>query len=161
IENSSGLTIDFITNEPVTDIRAGILGVDVPVWARFQSNTDDSFTPRGKYISTWGIMLPWHFDGDRKAVEQAEKALKKTISGIFPDFMSMVVEERKTVVHVMNGNVLTPAQSKPHRPDIACPAIKGLYFIGDTVKGDGCSGDISFSSALIAVSKILGMRKLN
>ena len=161
IENSSGLTIDFITNEPVTDIRAGILGVDVPVWARFQSNTDDSFTPRGKYISTWGIMLPWHFDGDIKAVEQAEKALKKTISGIFPDFMSMVVEERKTVVHVMNGNVLTPAQSKPHRPDIACPAIKGLYFIGDTVKGDGCSGDISFSSALIAVSKILDAMKLN
>jgi hypothetical protein len=40
-------------------------------------------------------------------------------------------------------------------------AIKGLYFIGDTVKGDGCSGDISFSSALIAVNKILGAKKLN
>jgi len=155
IENSSGLTIDFITNEPVTDIRAGILGVDVPVWARFQSNADDSFTPRGKYISTWGIMLPWHFDGDMEAVWQAEKTLKKTISEIFPDFMSMVIEERKTVARVMNGNVLTPVQSKPHRPDIACRTIKGLYFIGDTVKGDGCSGDISFSSALIAVNKIL------
>ncbi|MFZ1036660.1 MAG: NAD(P)/FAD-dependent oxidoreductase [Smithella sp.] len=161
IENSSGLTIDFITDEPVTDICAGILGVDVPVWARFQSNTDDSFTPRGKYISTWGIMLPWHFDGDMKAVEQAEKTLKKIILGILPGFMSMVVNERKIVAPIMNGNVLTPDQSKPHRPDIACPAIKGLYFIGDTVKGDGCSGDISFSSALIAVNKILGAKKLN
>jgi phytoene dehydrogenase-like protein len=66
----------------------------------------------------------------------------------------MVVEERKTVVPVMNGNVLTPAQSKPHRPDIECATIKGLYLIGDTVKGDGCSGDISFSSALIAADKI-------
>jgi phytoene dehydrogenase-like protein len=161
IENSSGLTIDFITNKPVTDIRASILGVDVPIWARFQSNADDSLTPRGKYISTWGIMLPWHFDGDMKTVRQAETTLKNTISEIFPDFMSMVVEERKTVVPVMNGNVLTPSQSKPHRPDIECPAIKGLYFIGDTVKGDGCSGDISFSSALIAVNKILGAKKLN
>ena len=66
LENSSSLTIDFITDRPVTNIRAGILGIDIPVWARFQSNADDSFTPRGKYISTWGIMLPWHFDGDRK-----------------------------------------------------------------------------------------------
>ena len=154
IENSSGLTIDFITDKPITNIRSSILGVDIPIWARFQSNADDSFTPRGKYISTWGIMLPWHFDGDTKTVEQTEKKLKDTISAIFPDFMPMVIEERKTVVPVMNGNVLTPAQSKPHRPDVECTTIKGLYFIGDTVKGDGCSGDISFSSALIAVDKI-------
>lgn len=154
IENSSGLTLDFITDKPVTNIRAGILGVDIPIWARFQSNADDSFTPRGKYISTWGIMLPWHFDGNKKIVEETEKRLKRTIAAILPNFLPMVVEERKTVVPVMNGNVLTPAQSKPHRPDIECATIKGLYLIGDTVKGDGCSGDISFSSALIAADKI-------
>jgi phytoene dehydrogenase-like protein len=156
IESSSGLTIDFITDKPVTDIRAGILGVDIPIWARFQSNADDSFTPPGKYLSTWGIMLPWHFEGEQKIIEQTEKRLKSAISAIFQDFMSRVVEERKTVVPVMNGNVLTPAQSKPHRPDIECSTAQGLYFIGDTVKGDGCSGDISFSSAMIAVDKILG-----
>ena len=156
IESSSSLTIDFITDRPVTNIRSGILGIDIPIWARFQSNADDSFTPRGKYISTWGIMLPWHFDGDKKIVEETEKRLKDTISAIFPNFMPMVIEERKTVVPVMNGNVLTPAQSKPHRPDVECAAIKGLYFIGDTVKGDGCSGDISFSSAMKAADKILG-----
>ena len=155
IESSSSLTIDFITDRPVTNIRSGILGIDIPIWARFQSNADDSFTPRGKYISTWGIMLPWHFDGDKKIVEETEKRLKDTISAIFPNFMPMVIEERKTVVPVMNGNVLTPAQSKPHRPDVECAAIKGLYFIGDTVKGDGCSGDISFSSAMKAADKIL------
>jgi phytoene dehydrogenase-like protein len=154
IENSSGLTLDFITDKPVTNIRAGILGVDIPIWARFQSNADDSFTPRGKYISTWGIMLPWYFDGNKKIVEETEKSLKRTIAAILPNFLPMVVEERKTVVSVMNGNVLTPAQSKPHRPDIECATIKGLYLIGDTVKGGGCSGDISFSSALIAADKI-------
>ena len=101
-------------------------------------------------------MLPWHFDGDQKTVEETEKRLKATISTIFPDFMPRVVRERKVVVPVMNGNVLTPAQSKPHRPDIECPTIKGLYLIGDTVRGDGCSGDISFSSAMKAADKILG-----
>jgi phytoene dehydrogenase-like protein len=156
IENSSSLTFDFITDRPVTNIRSGILGVDIPIWARFQSNADDSFMPHGKYISTWGIMLPWHFDGNNKTVGETEKRLKDTISAIFPDFMPMVIEERKTVAPVMNGIVLTPAQSKPHRPDVKCPTIKGLYFIGDTVQGDGCSGDISFSSAMKAADKILG-----
>ena len=158
IESSSSLTFDFITNSPVTDIHAGILGVDIPVWARFQSNADDSFTPRGKYISTWGIMLPWHFDGDQNIVDRAEERLKGVIAALFPAFLPAVVEERKIVVPVMNGNVLTPAQSKPHRPDIECSTIKGLYFIGDTVRGDGCSGDISFSSAMKAVDKILGTK---
>ena len=156
IENSSGLTIDFITDGPVTNIRSSILGVDIPIWARFQSNADDSFTPPGKYLSTWGIMFPWHFDGDQKTVEETEKRLKDAISTIFPDFMPKVVRERRSIAPVMNGNVLTPAQSKLHRPDIECPTIKGLYLIGDTVRGDGCSGDISFSSAMKAADKILG-----
>jgi phytoene dehydrogenase-like protein len=155
IENSSALTIDFITDEPVTTIRSGILGADIPIWARFQSNADDSFTPAGRYLSTWGILLPWHFDGDRKTVEETEKRLKETISTLFPDFLPRVVRERKIVVPVMNGSVLTPAQSKPHRPDIECPTIRGLYWIGDTVRGDGCSGDISFSSAMKAADRIL------
>lgn len=159
IEHSSSLVIDFITNKPVTGIRSGILGVDVPIWARFQSNADSSFTPRGKYMSTWGMMLPWHFDGDMTIVAEAEKRMKSAMAAVFPNFLPGVVEERKIVVPVMNGNVLTPAQSKPHRPDIQCPGIQGLYFIGDTVRGDGCSGDISFSSAMIAVDKILGDRK--
>lgn len=155
IEHSASLTFDFITEGPVSDLRSGILGVDIPLWARFQSNGDDSFTPPGKYLSTWGIMLPWHFDGDPGTVEETEKRLKKTLSALFPDFLPRVVQERKTVVPVMNGNVLTPAQSKPHRPDIVCPTIKGLYLIGDTVRGDGCSGDISFSSAMKAADRIL------
>ncbi len=155
IENSSSLVIDFITEKPVSDIRSSILGVDVPIWARFQSNADRSFTPHGKYLSTWGIMLPWRFDGDMNIVRETEQRLKKTISSAFPHFLPMVIEERKLVVPVMNGNVLTPAQSKPRRPDISCSTISGLYFIGDTVRGDGCSGDISFSSAMKAVDHIL------
>ncbi|MDD4358108.1 MAG: FAD-dependent oxidoreductase [Smithellaceae bacterium] len=156
IENSAGLSIDFITDGPVSDIRSGILGVDVPVWARFQSSADNSFTPQGKYLSTWGIMLPRGFDGDKSIVAEAEERLKNTISTVFPDFFSRVVQERQTVASVMNGTVLTPAQSRPNRPDILCPTVKGLYFIGDTVRGDGCSGDISFSSAMKAVDLILG-----
>jgi phytoene dehydrogenase-like protein len=154
LENSSGLTIDFITQGPASDIKGSILGVDIPIWAKFQSNSDPSYAPKDKYLSTWGIMLPWKFDGDPAAVEKTEKKMKDTISKILPGFLPNVVKERKVVANIMNGNVLTPRQSKPNRPWVVCDTIKGLYFVGDTVKGDGCSGDISFSSA-IKVAEII------
>ena len=155
IEHSSSLVFDFITDYSITDINGSILGVDIPLWARFQSNTDPSFTPHGKHISTWGIMLPWGFDGDPEAVEQTEKRLKITISKTFPHLLPNLTRERKLIVPVMNGNVLTPTQSRPHRPDVKCSSIGGLFFVGDTVRGDGCSGDISFSSAMKAADFIL------
>jgi phytoene dehydrogenase-like protein len=148
LENSSGLTIDFITRGPVTNIKGSIVGADIPIWAKFQSNTDPSLTPKDMFLSTWGIMLPWKFDGDPAVVDKAEKRLKDTISNVLPGFLPNIIRERKLVANVMNGNVLTPAQSKPNRPRVVCDTVKGLYFVGDTVKGDGCSGDISFSSAM-------------
>ncbi|HPI91807.1 MAG TPA: FAD-dependent oxidoreductase [Deltaproteobacteria bacterium] len=156
IENSSCLSFDFITNYPVTDIKGSILGVDIPVWARFQTNSDPSFTPQGKYLSTWGIMLPWGFKGEPEVVKATEKKLKMVISRIFPHLLPDLVRERKMIIPVMNGNVLTPGQSYPHRPEVSCDTIQGLYFVGDTVRGEGCSGDISFSSAMKAADVILG-----
>lgn len=155
IEHSSCLTYDFITSCPVTDIKGSIFGIDIPIWARFQTNADPTFTPQGRYLSTWGIMLPWGFDGNPHAVEETEKRLKTTIATLFPRFMASLVKERRLIIPVMNGNVLTSRQSKPHRPGIASDHVKGLYLVGDTVRGDGCSGDISFSSAMKAADAIL------
>ena len=134
---------------------SGLLGIDIPIWARFQSNTDPSFTPKGRFLSTWGMLLPWGFDGDPTVVKSAESRLKNTIAKIFPNFLRHVDQERVTVVPILNGTVLKPSQSKPHRPRVVCENVKGLYFAGDTVRGDGCSGDISFSSAL-KVAEIIG-----
>ncbi len=156
LENSSGLSIDFITQGPACRIKGSILGVDIPIWAKFQSNSDDSFAPKDKYLSTWGIMLPWKFDGDPAVAEKTEKKLKATISHFLPGFLPNIIKERTIVANVMNGNVLTPAQSKPNRPRVVCDTIEGLYFAGDTVRGDGCSGDISFSSAIKVADTISG-----
>ncbi len=155
IEHSSSLSFDFITNCPVTDVRGGILGIDIPVWGRFQTNVDPSFTPQGKYLSTWGIMLPWGFDGDPEVVKATEKRLKVTLSRIFPHLLPNLLKERRLVIGEMNGTVLTPRQSSPHRPGVACTTVKGLFFAGDTVQGEGCSGDISFSSAMKVADIIL------
>jgi phytoene dehydrogenase-like protein len=158
IEHSSSLCFDFITNGPVTDIKGGILGIDIPVWARFQTNADPSFTPQGKYLSTWGIMLPWGFDGDPDVVKATEKRLKLTLSRVFPHLLPTLLKERRLVIGEMNGTVLIPRQSRPHRPGVACTTVQGLFFAGDTVQGEGCSGDISFSSAMKVADSILEQR---
>lgn len=161
IENSSCLSFDFITSYPVSDIKGSILGVDVPIWARFQTNADPSFTPHGRFLSTWGIMLPWGFKGNEEAIRATEKRLKITISRLFPHLLPNTIRERKLVIPVMNGTVLTPDQSQPRRPDVTCESIKGLFFCGDTVRGVGCSGDISFSSAMKAADSILAEKGLH
>lgn len=153
LEHSAGLTIHFVL--PKVPRTGGILGVDIPIWARFQTITDRGLTPKGDVLSSWGIMLPWGFDGDPAVVAQAEKRLKATIAGLFPALLPRVIREHQVVTPVMNGNVLTPAQSKPHRPWVVCETVQGLYLVGDTVKGDGCSGDISFSSAMKVADIIL------
>lgn len=155
IEHSSSLSFDFITAHPVTDIRGGILGVDIPIWARFQTNADPCFTPQGRYLSTWGIMLPWGFDGDPDVIKSTEIRLKTTIAHLFPNLLPNLIKERRLIIDVMNGTVLTPRQSRPNRPGVVCGSVRGLFFVGDTVQGDGCSGDISFSSAMKAADAIL------
>jgi hypothetical protein len=100
-------------------------------------------------------MLPWGFDGDPDVVKAAEKRLKITIARLFPHLLPNLIKERRLIIRIMNGNVLAPRHAKPHRPHVVCDSIKGLYFVGDTVQGDGCSGDISFSSAMKASDMIL------
>ncbi|HOJ13118.1 MAG TPA: FAD-dependent oxidoreductase [Deltaproteobacteria bacterium] len=159
IEHSSSLVIDFVTDRPICERKGGILGVDIPVWARFQTNADPSFTPRGLHLSTWGIMLPFGFRGEPEAVDAAERRLRDLVGSLFPLVRDALTRERRLVVEVMNGTVLTPSSSLPHRPPVACPSPKGLYLAGDTVAGEGCSGDISFSSAMKACDAILEERR--
>jgi hypothetical protein len=84
--------------------------------------------------------------------EETEDDRITNLSPLLPN----LIRERKLVIPVMNGNVLTPGQSYPHRPDVACDTVQGLFFVGDTVRGEGCSADISFSSAMKAADIILG-----
>ena len=148
IQSSSGLTIDFVFDEPVTDIKGSILGVDVPLWVKFQSNVDPAAAPPGKHISTWGMLFEPGAPLTPDVVGKAEADIRRIMEDVLPGALSKVVYQRKLAVPVLNGNILFPEQSYKHRPGIVCPDVAGLYFIGDTTQGEGCSGDIAFSSAL-------------
>ena len=148
IQSSSGLSIDFVFDEPITSIKGSILGVHLPLWVKFWSHEEPGPAPEGKHVCTWGLLLPPDEPPAQDAVDKTERRIKGIMEELFPGILRKVVRERKLFVPVLNGNVLVPRQSYPHRPDIASADVSGLYFIGDTTRGEGCSGDIAFSSAL-------------
>jgi phytoene dehydrogenase-like protein len=156
IKSSRGLTIDFVSREPLADIQGGIVGVEVPLWVKFQSNADPSLCPQGSHVCTWGLL----FDPDEElttaSVERTEAHIKRIVEEVFPGALAKVIQERRLVVPVLNGAMLIPRQSYPHRPDIVSTDVARLYFIGDTTRGEGCSGDIAFSSAIKLAALLQG-----
>ncbi|HOZ48603.1 MAG TPA: NAD(P)/FAD-dependent oxidoreductase [Candidatus Hydrogenedentes bacterium] len=155
IEPSRGLSIDFVFDEPVTDIRGGIIGVDVPLWVKFQTNIDHSVAPPGKHVHTWGLLFERGSDITLDTIRRTEAQIETIMEEVIPGALKKAVRRRRLVIPMINGNVLKPSQSRPHRPDIICPDVKDLYFIGDTTRGDGCSGDIAFSSAVKLADRLL------
>lgn len=148
IKSSSGLSIDFVFDEPITQIKGSILGVHLPLWVKFWRHEEPGPAPEGKHVCTWGLLLPPDEPPAQEAVDKTEMRIKGIMEELFPGILRKVVRERKLFVPVLNGNMLMTRQSYPHRPDIASKDISRLYFVGDTTRGEGCSGDIAFSSAL-------------
>ena len=154
IKSSGGLSIDFVFDEPVTDIKGSILGVNLPLWVKFQSNVDPESAPRGKHVCTWGLLFPPEEPATQEAADKTEARIKGIMEELYPGILAKVVHERKLFVPVLNGSMLIPRQSYPHRPDVASEDVARLYFIGDTTRGEGCSGDIAFSSAIKLSEKL-------
>jgi hypothetical protein len=159
IEPSRGLSIDFVFDRPVTDIRGGILGIDLPLWVKFQTGIDPTVAPAGRHVNTWGLLFDRGAPLNRETVKRTEAKIKKIMEEVMPGALKRVVRERKLVIPVINGNVLMPSQSYRFRPDVASRDVENLFFVGDTVKAEGCSGDIAFSSAMKMVD-LLGERGL-
>ena len=154
LENSSGVVIDFVSEAPLANFPGGILGVDMPLWVKFQTLIDPSVAPSGHHVCTWGLLNERGSGGGTQAIAETENQLRMAASACMPGFETKVIRERKMVIPVINANMLIPSQSKPHRPPIKSKDIRNLYFVGDTTQGDGCSGDIAFSSAMKLVDMI-------
>jgi phytoene dehydrogenase-like protein len=129
-------------------MTGGIVGVDVPLWVKFQSNIDPSIAPKGHYVQTWAMLLERGAPMDEEHLLHTESRLRRILCEVLPGALDCIVQQRKIYIPVVNGNILTPAQSYPHRPAIVSEDVRNLYFIGDTTRATGCSGDIAFQSAL-------------
>lgn len=152
---ASGISIDFGLKRTVSKIRGSIICFEPPILGKFPSNLDPALAPGGKQLSSWVLLLPYQTIRNSEEVKNGFKILREFIQKFFPDFFTAIEWERKLVHPIMDGTLLTPQQSYPYRIDVKSSSVEGLFFVGDTVKAKGCSGNIAFASALAASNLIL------
>ncbi len=156
LEPTSGVSIDFGLAEPITDIEGNILCLDPVVLGSFPSNYDGSLAPAGKQLSTWLMIVPFEEAKKGPTLKSALGSLRTFIRGLYPTFFERVEWERPLAYLILDGVHLKVGQTRVDRHSIQSPHVSNLFFVGDTAKGEGCSGDIAFDSAVKAAPMIEG-----
>lgn len=152
---TSGVSIDFGLGRQVSDINGSVTDVDLMVMGSFPSNLDPTLAPKGKQLSTWVMILPYHQLEGREAARNALHRLRNLISELYPRFFDHVQWQRPQVYPILDGVLLKVGQAYPDRHELRSPHVENLFFAGDTAKAKGCSGDIAFNSALEVSGLIL------
>lgn len=154
LEPTSGVSIDFGLKRPVADMEGNIICLDPVVLGSFPSNYDLSLAPRAKQLSTWLMVIPYEQAKKGPALKNALDSLREFIGKLYPDFFGQVEWERPLAYLILDGVHLKVGQTRIDRHEIQSPHVPNLFFVGDTAKGDGCSGDIAFDSAVKALPMI-------
>lgn len=154
LEPTSGVSIDFGLRKPVSDMEGNIICLDPVVLGSFPSNYDETLAPPGRQLSTWLMILPYTEAREGPALKSAMESLREFIKELYPTFFEHVEWERPLAFLILDGVHLKVGQARVDRHDIKSPHIESLFFVGDTARGDGCSGDIAFDSAMKAAPMI-------
>jgi len=154
LEPTSGVSIDFGLSEPVTDMEGNIICLDPVVLGSFPSNYDKTLAPESKQLSTWLMIIPYAEAKEGPGLKSALESLRAFIKNLYPTFFDRIEWERPLAYLILDGVHLTVGQTRIDRHNIQSPHIDNLFFVGDTAKGDGCSGDIAFDSAIKAAPMI-------
>ncbi|MBI5119026.1 NAD(P)/FAD-dependent oxidoreductase [Candidatus Poribacteria bacterium] len=154
LEPTSGVSIDFGLSEPITELEGNIICLDPVVLGSFPSNYDKSLAPKGKQLSTWLMVIPYAEARKGSGLKEALESLRGFIRKLYPIFFEHVEWERPLAYLILDGVHLKVGQSRIDRHSIQSPYVSNLFFVGDTAKGDGCSGDIAFDSAIKAAPMI-------
>jgi phytoene dehydrogenase-like protein len=154
LEPTSGVSIDFGLSQPVAEIEGNIICLDPVVLGSFPSNYDKTLAPTGKQLSTWLMVIPYRDAKKGSALQSALDSLREFIRRLYPTFFEHVEWERPLAYLILDGVHLKVGQTRVDRHEIRSPHVENLFFVGDTAKGDGCSGDIAFDSAIKAAPMI-------
>jgi phytoene dehydrogenase-like protein len=151
LEPTSGVSIDFGLKKLVAEMEGNIICLDPVVLGSFPSNYDASLVPPGKQFSTWLMVIPYEEAKKGAALKNALDSLRAFVRNLYPDFFENVEWERPLAYLILDGVLLKVGQTRIDRHEIQSPYVSNLFFVGDTTKGDGCSGDIAFDSAMKAL----------
>jgi prolycopene isomerase len=154
LEPTSGVSIDFGLRQPVSDMEGNIICLDPVILGSFPSNYDQTLAQPGRQLSTWLMVIPFAEAKEGPGLKSALDSLRDFIRELYPDFFAHVEWERPLAYLILDGVHLKVGQTRIDRHDLKSPHVENLFFVGDTAKGEGCSGDIAFDSAMKAAPLI-------
>lgn len=128
--------------------------LDAPGWLERFTAQDRSLAPAGEQLIQGQIPIAPH-ESKADGTARAEQLL-----GLgFPGWRERVTWRRSSVAGGRTGAVDLPGTSRRDRP--AVDRGDGVYLAGDQVAAPGVLSEVSFNSALTAVSPALGRRELD
>ena len=128
--------------------------LDAPGWLERFTAQDRSLAPAGEQLIQGQIPLAPH-ESKAEGTARAEQLLDLG----FPGWRERVTWRRESVAGGRTGAVDPPGTSWRDRP--AVDRGDGVYLAGDQVAAPGVLSEVSFNSALTAVSPALGRRELD
>ncbi len=128
--------------------------LDAPGWLERFTAQDRSLAPAGEQLIQGQIPLAPH-ESKADGTARAEQLLDLG----FPGWRGRVTWRRDSVAAGRTGAVDLPGTSWRDRP--AVDRGDGVYLAGDQVAAPGVLSEVSFNSALTAVSLALGRRELD
>ncbi|MFD7134050.1 NAD(P)-binding protein [Streptomyces sp. NPDC059894] len=128
--------------------------LDAPGWIERFTAQDRTLAPAGEQLIQGQIPIAPH-EGRAAGVARAEQLLDLG----FPGWRDRVTWRREAVADGRTGAVDPPGTSWRDRP--AVDRGDGVYLAGDQVATPGVLSEVSFSSALTAVSLALGRNTLD
>ncbi|MFF4254109.1 NAD(P)-binding protein [Streptomyces sp. NPDC001663] len=128
--------------------------LDAPGWLERFTAQDRSLAPAGEQLIQGQIPLAPH-EHKAAGIARAEQLLDLAFDG----WRERVTWRRETVATGRTGAVDLPGTSWRDRP--AVDRGDGVYLAGDQVAAPGVLSEVSFNSALAAVSLALGRRTLD
>lgn len=168
---SASFGITCVCKKPLNDYCTAVLldGTEptmaaAPSYLRWLS-CPTNWYPKGKFgdLHLWqyGPVTPRsyvHFLKERPSIFEKEKAnLWKEIFTMFPDFKEEdIVWGGGGLIPKTDCTLKVPGNAWMQRIDVAAPAVKNLYFAGDTVRGWGVGMDSAASSGILCAQRIAG-----
>ncbi|MFH9006831.1 NAD(P)-binding protein [Streptomyces afghaniensis] len=128
--------------------------LDAPGWLERFTAQDRSLAPAGEQLIQGQIPIAPH-ESKADGTARAEQLLDLG----FPGWRERVTWRREAVANGRTGAVDLPGTSWRDRP--AVDRGDGVYLAGDQVAAPGVLSEVSFNSALTAVSLALGRRELD
>lgn len=129
---------------------------DVYMCWNIQSRIDPSCAPGGKHLFTAYAPVTEKEAKNKELMEKACHLIVDYLERRYPGFRDSIDWALYPTSWKLEGVAKSKTQAGTLKAPVKAPAVNGLYFTGDTVKGYGVAMDCACAAGLICAAEITG-----